>query len=387
MYVYCLTFYVPNPQPLNNHDATTNLKDAQQHMHAQRVDVHNKTVHLEGIVELMYKEWMSSHQQPFVSMINSCAAILQAFDAFGVCKVIQTLNIVDFQSASAVSFKQLDSKIFDAALRAYAQFTTTQQHELPYSAEMQLLTHSRKPSVIPSFFVVYAQRALLEHLLGALARRTTHTNVVFEEIINSGSGSALHGALTAHVVGLKSLHRQHVIELWQSSELAQCRAGLSNLWNCAHGMGHGFIYWHAFHNRRQHIGELAEGYQPCIVPHILFGSLHLDRADLKGAILVCSWLFPALLGACASGVFHVFFRNSLEFAAEVQQEADKLRYINASLCDTFEEPVSRVCRSQAGNAASGRYILYSASALGLEELSSDPSVVSHMVTEGCVQQP
>jgi len=73
-----------------------------------------------------------------------------------------------------------------------------------------------------------------------------------------------------------------------------------------------------------------------------------------------------MIGPCASGVFHVFFRNSLDFAHELLQIADKYEYINVTLCSHFRGVARRVCSGQAENIRAGRYILSSPEALGLE---------------------
>ena len=333
----------------------------QQITQAVAVNRYEERAEMERTVGLMYDEWMVSKDLPYIEMPNTCASILHAFKKFGICQAIRSANMVDFKSSNRVVFGNPNAMISEKSLKAYTEFVTHQPKVFPFSSEMQL--YMLHYDVIPDFFIVYAQRGLMEHVIGALAYASRSDIDVFNDILISGSGSALHGAMTAYIAGFPNLNRQSVMELWESDAFEACHLSESNLWNCLHGMGHAFIHWFA---AKRQARATPTSVQPCSASQILYGSLHLDRSDLEYAVLVCSWL-AAMVGACASGSFHVYYRSSYEFALEISQQVNKLSYINTSLCNLFETSVRTICFGQASNAASGDYILFSDNALGLNK--------------------
>ena len=76
---------------------------------------------------------------------------------------------------------------------------------------------------------------------------------------------------------------------------------------------------------------------------------------------------------CCSGLFHTFFRTSLELAKVIRylpQEA-KLDYILKNICSRWPKAVSGVCEAQATNAWSGLYVLDSPWAHGYVSTTED----------------
>jgi len=243
----------------------------------------------------------------------------------------------------------------------------------PLSSEMQLM------GAVPDFMYLYIERGILEHMAGSIAyKQLVDKKRLFQQIFASGSGSALHGALSQYIMNIKAQKLQitQLKALWDSAWMSPCRLNEANLWNCMHGIGHGIILWHTMQNAHSRVLD-----EPCVVPHIIFGSLHIDRGDLLSSSKLCAWFQHDLANYCVSGVFHVFFRNSLDFALELQRQSDKVAYVEQTLCSLLPEFANTVCSAQTVNAASGKYILASLKARGLRHVVPVEQMMSENGTD------
>ena len=99
---------------------------------------------------------------------------------------------------------------------------------------------------------------------------------------------------------------------------------------------------------------------PCIMPHVLHASISLEVGDLQAAIALClAAPSSTMVSPCATGVYHSFFRYSIEVAMELQAltQDEKLTHYLAKYCDPFPAEASQVCRHLARNRAAGKYVL------------------------------
>lgn len=296
------------------------------------------------MIQQQYADWKASYNAPFVNMSLTCRLVDEAIGIHGLQETITTLS-----SDNGATRKFRADEAIDLTRTV---FNHLNHSSLTPNVEMQL--QSPASGLVGVTYLRYIPEGLLFHLVGTLAIERLQPTEVFNALfqVRISTGDAVHGAIGRYV-SLQNEPAKGVREIMAWDVLQPCHTR-SFLWDCWHGVGHGF-FLHIASKKNPTISA-------CNQPHVLFASVRFNEEDLAESITLCEmaqYEWETLF--CASGVFHNFFRYALEFAIILEgfERLDqKVLHTKNSICSDqrFSHNVSRVCLGQVLNRASGRYV-------------------------------
>jgi len=303
----------------------------------------------ENLIPLFYRIWIKQRENLMVDLSPFCQQARKVLHDHEAPRTIRSIKTATSPRAHELVQQQV-------ALMRDLGYSHLSVNQRPLSVEMQLLGARN----ISNVYMAYLN-TVMEHVLALLVFEIGDPDRQMLDTSISTVGSA-HAEAMMLITHMTSDTFAQVWNILLTSSLPCWRDGMKSMQaaHCVHGFGHGMLLWHTIH---------APGssftFHACTSPHLYHASISMDITVLHRSIASCnSAPYVHMRPICAGGIFHYYFRYSLEFASAVSNIGDKIGFVREFCSSLRIEVISRVCLAQADALAGGQYILTGPVAFG-----------------------